>query len=58
MNLSQEGKAAVDDLREKELVNGLKLSTEDFQPVTAFQAIKRSMESIIVPFLTLVTGVA
>ena len=37
MNITQEGKAAVDDLREKGLVNGLKLSTEDFQPVTAFQ---------------------
>ena len=25
-------KAAVDDLREKKMINGLKLSTEDFQP--------------------------
>ena len=37
INISQEGKACVDDLREWKLINGLKLSTEDFQPVTAFQ---------------------
>ena len=37
LNISQEGKAAVDDLREKDMLNGLKLSTEDFQPVTAYQ---------------------
>jgi hypothetical protein len=27
----------VDDLRELGLVNGLKLTSEDFQPITAFQ---------------------
>ena len=37
LNISQEGKAAVDDLREKDMLNGLKLSAEDFQPVTAYQ---------------------
>ena len=37
LNITQEGKAAIDDLREKHLINGLKLSTEDFQPVTAYQ---------------------
>ena len=37
LNITQEGKAAIDDLREKRLINGLKLSTEDFQPVTAYQ---------------------
>jgi hypothetical protein len=37
MNVSQEGKSAVDDLREKELIQGLKLSSEDFQPVTCYQ---------------------
>jgi hypothetical protein len=37
MNVSQEGKSAVDDLRDMGLVNGLKLTSEDFQPVTAFQ---------------------
>ena len=43
LNITQEGKAAVDDLREKELINGLKLSTEDFQPVTAFQVSIRGL---------------
>lgn len=38
LNVTQEGKAAIDDLREGKLVNGLKLSTVDFQPVTAYQA--------------------
>jgi hypothetical protein len=37
MNVTQEGKSAVDDLRELGLVNGLKLTSEDFQPITAFQ---------------------
>jgi hypothetical protein len=32
-----QGKAAIDDLREGKLINGLKLSTVDFQPVTAYQ---------------------
>jgi len=46
MNVTQEGKAAIDDLREAELVNGLKLSTEDFQPVTAFQVSPKGMRFI------------
>jgi hypothetical protein len=37
LNVTQEGKSAVDDLREMGLVNGLKLTSEDFQPITAFQ---------------------
>ena len=37
MNISQEGKAAIDELREQKLINGLKISTEDFQPITAYQ---------------------
>jgi hypothetical protein len=37
MNISQEGKAFVDDMREILLLNGLKLVTEDGQPVTSFQ---------------------
>jgi len=36
----------VDDLREAEMVNGLKLSTEDFQPVTAFQLSEKGLEFI------------
>ena len=46
LNVSQEGKTALDDLRERGLVNGLKLSTEDFQPVTAFQTSLKGMEMI------------
>ena len=46
LNTSQDGKAAIDDLREKNLVNGLKLSTEDFQPVTAYQASQHGMEFV------------
>ena len=34
----------MDDLREKELINGLKLSTEDFQPVTAYQVSKKGLD--------------
>jgi hypothetical protein len=46
LNTSQEGTAAVNDLRAKGLVNGLKLSTEDFQSVTAYQVSKRGMDCI------------
>ena len=42
LNLSQEGKSAVEDLMEQKLINGLKLSSEDFQPVNSYQvSIKR-----------------
>lgn len=44
INISQEGKACVDDLREWKLINGLKLSTEDFQPVTAFQVSAKGLK--------------
>ena len=44
MNISQEGKGAVDDLRESELVNGLKLNTDEFQIVTAYQVSKRGLK--------------
>jgi hypothetical protein len=37
MNISQDAKAAIDDLREHELINALKTCSEDFQPSTAFQ---------------------
>lgn len=46
MNISQEGKSGTDDLREAELVNGLKLSTEDFQPVTAYQVSLKGLEHL------------
>ena len=47
LNVSQEGKAAVDDMREAGLVNGLKLSTEDFQPVTALQVSKKGLALLL-----------
>ena len=39
-----EGKSAVDDLRESKLLNALKLTTEDFMPVTAYQVSERGEE--------------
>ena len=53
LNISQEGKAAVDDLRENGLLNGLKMSTEDFQPITAYQVSKKGLA-----FLSQVPGEA
>ena len=43
-NISQEGRSDVDYLREEELINGLKLSSKDFQPVTCFQISEKGME--------------
>lgn len=37
INVSREGKAAIDDLWQLRLINGLKLSSDDFQPITAYQ---------------------
>ncbi|KAG7380215.1 Lysine-specific demethylase 4B [Phytophthora pseudosyringae] len=37
INFSREGKAAIDDLWALRLINGLKLSSDDFQPITAYQ---------------------
>jgi len=50
LNITQEGKAAIDDLRERAMINGLKLSTEDFQPVTAYQVSEKGMSFLdIIP---------
>ena len=38
MNITQEGKDDIDDLREKGLINGLKITSEDLQPTTALRA--------------------
>ena len=46
LNVTQEGRAAIDDLREKGMINGLKLSTEDFQPVTAYQVSHKGLSFI------------
>jgi len=43
-NVSQEGKSDVDFLREEELVNGLKLSSKSYQPVTCYQISEKGME--------------
>merc|ERR1740130_256348 len=43
-NVSQEGRSDVDYLREEELINGLKLSSKDFQPVTCYQISEKGME--------------
>jgi len=37
MNISQEGRDDIDDLREEGLINGLKLSSSDYQSITAYQ---------------------
>ena len=39
-NISQEGRSDVDYLREEELINGLKLSSKDFQPVVQIDSSK------------------
>jgi WD repeat-containing protein 35 len=46
MNVSQEGKDDIDDMREGGLINGLKLSTEELQPVTAFQVSVEGMRLV------------
>lgn len=38
LNISQEAKSAIDELREQKLISALKISSEDLQSVTAFQA--------------------
>jgi WD repeat-containing protein 35 len=43
-NISQEGKSDIDFLREEELLNGLKLSSKDYQPVTCFQISEKGLE--------------
>ena len=37
LNISQEAKSGIDELREQKLISALKISSEDFQSVTAFQ---------------------
>ncbi|KAL7683674.1 putative GroES-like superfamily, polyketide synthase, enoylreductase domain-containing protein [Plasmopara halstedii] len=44
MNTTQDGKSAIDDLREADLINGLKLSTKDYHSVTAFQVSFRGLQ--------------
>ena len=44
MNVTQEGKDDLDDLREGDLLNGLKLASEDLIPVTAYQASTKGLD--------------
>ena len=46
MNISQEGKCVLDDLREAGLVNALKMSTDVRQPTTALQASTSGLQLI------------
>ncbi|TMW55734.1 hypothetical protein Poli38472_010616 [Pythium oligandrum] len=46
VNFSQEGNTAINDLWEMQLVNGLKLSSDDFQPITAFQVSLLGLERL------------
>lgn len=43
INISREGVAAINDLWELRLVNGLKLSSDDFQPITAYQVSAKGL---------------
>ncbi|GMF25436.1 unnamed protein product [Phytophthora fragariaefolia] len=45
-NISQDGKSDLDFLREEDLVNGLKLSSKSYQPVTCFQISEKGLEIV------------
>ena len=44
-NKSQEGNSDVDFLRVKQLLNGLKLSSSHYQPVTCYQISEKGLEA-------------
>ncbi|TMW62989.1 hypothetical protein Poli38472_005607 [Pythium oligandrum] len=44
LRISQEAKSVIDDLWEAQLVNGIKLSSIDYQPVTAYQISVKGLE--------------
>lgn len=46
LRISQEAKSVIDDLWETKLVNGIKLSSVNYQPVTAYQASLRGLEIV------------
>ena len=46
LNITQEGKDDIDDLRAGGLLNALKLSSEDLQPVTAYQVSAAGLEMV------------
>ena len=43
-NVSQEATSDIDFLREEELINGLKLSSKDYTPVTCYQVSQKGLE--------------
>ena len=43
-NMSQEGLHHLDNLREQKLVNNIKLTTEDQQPITAYQVSLKGLQ--------------
>jgi len=45
-NISQEGKSDVDFLREEGLLNGLKLSSKDYTPVTCYQISVKGLDAV------------
>lgn len=46
LRISQEARSVIDDLWEARLVNGIKLSSADYQPVTAYQVSLRGLEIV------------
>lgn len=46
MNVSQEGKSDVEFLREEELINGLQMSSNSFQPITCYQISEKGKELV------------
>ncbi|KAL4176198.1 hypothetical protein KRP22_001152 [Phytophthora ramorum] len=44
LNMSHDARAAIDDLREHELVKALKTCSEDFQPSTAYQVTEQGLK--------------
>lgn len=46
LNVSQEGKGDIDFLREEELVNGLKLASKEYMPVTCYQISAKGLDLI------------
>ncbi len=43
-NISQEGKSDIDFLREEELLNGLKMSSKSYQPITCYQISEKGLD--------------
>ncbi|CEG49204.1 uncharacterized protein PHALS_06978 [Plasmopara halstedii] len=46
LNITQEGRSDLDFLREEALVNGLKLSSKIYQPVTCYQISEKGLELV------------